>query len=223
MNGTLDKGLALMSAWWYRHYVLGLLFLSYVVNVMDRSSVLAVSLQSIKAEFGASDTQLGLLSGIAFAVFYLDDGHPDRGLADRSSRRNVLAVSVAVWSGMTALCGMAVNFAMLFATRVGTAIGEAGGSPPSHSLISDYFPKTERGRAFAIFALGVPFGTALGSFVRARRCRPMAGAPRSCWSDCRAAGVGAGLPDHQGAAARDCRTTPARCGSRPRCRACSRR
>ena len=132
---------------------------------MDRSSVLAVSLQSIKAEFGASDTQLGLLTGIAFAVFFSTMGIPIAAWADRSSRRNVLAVSIAVWSGMTALCGMALNFGMLFATRVGTAIGEAGGTPPSHSLISDYFPKTERGRAFAIFALGVPFGTALGSFV----------------------------------------------------------
>ena len=78
MDKSLDRGLALMSAWWYRHYVLGLLFLSYVVNVMDRSSVLAVSLQSIKAEFGASDTQLGLLSGIAFAVFFSHDGDPHR-------------------------------------------------------------------------------------------------------------------------------------------------
>ena len=165
MNTSLNTGVGLMTAWWYRHYVLGILFLAYVVNVMDRSSVLAVSLQSIKAEFGASDTQLGLLTGIAFAVFYSTMGIPIAALADRSSRRNVLAVSIAVWSGMTALCGTAVNFGMLFATRVGTAIGEAGGSPPSHSLISDYFPKTERGRAFAIFALGVPFGTALGNFV----------------------------------------------------------
>ena len=165
MHKSLDSGMALMTAWWYRHYVLGLLFLSYAINVMDRSSVLAVSLQSIKAEFGATDTQLGLLTGIAFAVFFSTFGVPIAALADRSSRRNVLAISIAVWSGMTALCGMAVNFGMLFATRVGTAIGEAGGTPPSHSLISDYFPTTKRGRAFAIFALGVPFGTALGSFV----------------------------------------------------------
>jgi MFS family permease len=165
MERTPDNGIAVMSAWWYRNYVLGVLFLSYAVNVMDRSSVLAVSLQSIKLEFGASDTQLGLLTGIAFALFFSTFGIPIAALADRSSRRNVLAVSIAVWSGMTALCGMAVNFTMLFATRVGTAIGEAGGTPPSHSLISDYFRKNERGRAFAIFALGVPFGTALGNFV----------------------------------------------------------
>lgn len=165
MHQNLDKGPALIASWWYRHYVLGLLFLSYAFNVMDRSSVLAVTLQSIKAEFGASDTQLGLLTGIAFALFFSTFGIPIAAIADRSSRRNVLAVSIAVWSGMTALCGMAVNFTMLFATRVGTAIGEAGGTPPSHSLISDYFKKNERGRAFAIFALGVPFGTALGTFA----------------------------------------------------------
>jgi MFS family permease len=165
MHKSPDTGLGVMTAWWYRNYVLGVLFLSYAVNVMDRSSVLAVSLQSIKAEFGASDTQLGLLTGIAFAVFFSTAGIPLAAWADRASRRNVLAVSIAIWSAMTALCGMAVNFTMLFATRVGTAIGEAGGTPPSHSLISDYFPKSERGRAFAMFALGVPFGTALGNFV----------------------------------------------------------
>ena len=165
MRKSPDASVALMTAWWYRHYVLGLLFLSYAINVIDRSSVLAVSLQSIKTEFGASDTQLGLLTGIAFAVFFSTFGIPIAALADRSSRRNVLAISIAFWSAMTALCGMAVNFGMLFVTRVGTAIGEAGGTPSSHSLISDYFRKNERGRAFAIFALGVPFGTALGTFA----------------------------------------------------------
>jgi len=155
----------LLSRLWYRRYVLGLLFMTYILNVVDRSPVLAVSLQFIKEEFQASDTQLGLLTGIAFALFYSTMGIPIAAWADRSNRRNVLALAVALWSGMTALCGYAVNFTMLFATRVGTAVGEAGGSPPSHSLISDYFPKRERGTAFSIFALGVPFGTMLGSLV----------------------------------------------------------
>lgn len=162
---AIERGATLLSAWWYRNYVLGLLFLTYVLNVIDRSPVLGVSLQFIKEEFGASDTQLGLLSGLAFTLFYSTMGIPIAALADRSSRVNVLAVSVAVWSGMTALCGAAVNFGMLFFTRVGTAVGEAGGSPPSHSLISDYFPKSERGRAFATFALGVPIGTAIGNYI----------------------------------------------------------
>ena len=156
-------GSGLMSKVWYRHYVLAVLFLAYVANTVDRSSVLAVSLQAIKLEFGATDTQLGLLGGIAFALFYSTLGIPIAAWADRTSRRNVLAVAVGTWSAMTALCGMAVNFIMLFAARIGTAIGEAGGSPPSHSLISDYFPKNRRGTAFSIFALGVPIGTMLGS------------------------------------------------------------
>ena len=155
----------LLSQPWYWYYVLFILFLSYVVNVMDRSSVLGLSLQGIKREFSASDFQLGLLGGIPFALFYATLGIPIAAWADRSSRRNVLTLAVAAWSAMTVLCGMAVNFGLLFAARVGTAIGEAGGSPPSHSLISDYFPKSRRGTAFAIFALGVPFGTALGSYV----------------------------------------------------------
>ena len=155
----------LLTARWYRRYVLGVLFLTYVLNVVDRSPVLGVSLQYIKKEFGVSDTQLGLLTGIAFALFYSTMGIPIAAWADRGNRRNVLALSVGVWSAMTALCGAAVSFVMLFAARVGTAIGEAGGSPPTHSLISDYFPKSERAKAFAIFALGVPFGTALGNYV----------------------------------------------------------
>ena len=149
----------------YWNYVLGLLTICYVVNVVDRSQVLAASLQAIKREFGASDFQLGMLTGLPFALFYSFMGIPIAAWADRSSRRNVLALAVGAWSAMTALCGMAVNFAMLFASRVGTAIGEAGGSPPSHSLISDYFPKIRRGTAFSIFALAVPVGTSLGAAV----------------------------------------------------------
>ena len=150
---------------WYWYYVLGLLFLSYVLNTVDRNSVLSLLLEDIKKEFGASDAQLGLLGGIPFALFYAFLGIPLAAWADRSNRRNLLAFAVAMWSVMTAVCGAAVNFVMLFISRVGVAVGEAGGSPPSHSLISDYFPKSRRGTAFSIFALGVPFGTALGNFV----------------------------------------------------------
>lgn len=148
---------------WYRNYVLLILTLCYVSNVMDRSQILAASIQAIKAEFGASDFQLGMLTGLPFALFYSVMGIPIAAWADRSSRRNVLAISVGVWSAMTALFGMAVNFVTLFMARVGTAVGEAGGSPPSHSLISDYFPKLKRGTAFSIFALAVPIGTSLGA------------------------------------------------------------
>jgi MFS family permease len=140
-----------------------MLTLCYVINTMDRSQILAASLQSIKKEFAASDFQMGLLTGVPFAIFYSVMGIPIARLADRTSRRNVLALAVASWSAMTAIFGMSVNYAMLFAARVGTAIGEAGGSPPSHSLISDYFQKSRRGTAFAVFALGVPIGTSLGA------------------------------------------------------------
>jgi MFS family permease len=156
---------SLLSKPWYWYYVLGLLTLCYVANVVDRSQVLAASLQAIKREFGATDTQLGILSGLPFAIFYSFLGIPIAAWADRSSRRNVLAWSCALWSAATGLCGMAVNFGMLFGARVFTAIGEAGGSPPSHSLISDYFPRLKRGTAFSIFALAVPIGTSIGAGV----------------------------------------------------------
>ena len=153
----------LLTRTWYAYYVLILLTLGYVLNTMDRSQILAASLQAIKKEFAASDFQMGVLTGIPFAFFYSIMGIPIAAWADRSSRRNVLALAVASWSAMTALFGMSVNYAMLFAGRVGTAIGEAGGSPPSHSLISDYFPKSRRGTAFSIFALGVPLGSFAGA------------------------------------------------------------
>src|SRR5437773_692243 len=147
---------SLLSKPWYWYYVLGLLTLCYVANVVDRSQVLAASLQAIKREFRATDAQLGMLSGLPFALFYSFLGIPIAAWADRSSRRNVLAWSCALWSAATGTCGMAANFSMLFLARIGTAVGEAGGSPPSHSLISDYFPKLRRGTAFSIFALAVP-------------------------------------------------------------------
>jgi predicted MFS family arabinose efflux permease len=160
---TLAAQSPLLTKTWYANYVLVALTLCYVINTVDRSQILAASLQAIKKEFGASDFQMGVLTGIPFALFYSIMGIPIAAWADRSSRRNVLALAVASWSAMTAIFGMAVNYTMLFAARVGTAIGEAGGSPPSHSLISDYFAKSRRGTAFSIYALGVPIGTSLGA------------------------------------------------------------
>ena len=149
---------------WYAGYVLALLALAYAVNVMDRS-VLAVLLESIKHTFHTTDTQQGLLGGLAFALFYATLGVPIAALADRTSRRNVLAVCALLWSVMTALCGMASSFPLLLAARVGTAVGEAGGTPPSHSLVSDYFPLSTRATALSLYALGVPLGSMLGSFL----------------------------------------------------------
>jgi MFS family permease len=148
----------------YRNYVLGVLFLAYVVNVMDRG-VLALLLEGIRHEFTLTDRQLGFLSGLPFALFYSTLGIPIAVLADRSIRRNVLAACCALWSVATAACGMAVNFTTLVSARALTAVGEAGGTPPSHSLISDYFARSTRATALSIYALGVPVGTMLGSLL----------------------------------------------------------
>ena len=148
----------------YRGYVLGVLVLGYAVNVMDRG-VLALLLEGIRHEFTLTDRQLGFLSGLPFALFYSTLGIPIAMLADRSVRRNVLAGCCALWSAATAACGFAFNFSSLIAARAATAVGEAGGTPPSHSLISDYFPKVNRATALSIYALGVPVGTMLGNLL----------------------------------------------------------
>jgi len=163
-EGALPVESRSLAARWYAGYVLVVLALAYAVNVMDRS-VLAVLLESIKHTFHTTDTQQGLLGGLAFALFYATLGVPIAALADRTSRRNVLAVCALLWSVMTALCGMAATFPLLLAARVGTAVGEAGGTPPSHSLISDYFPLSARATALSLYALGVPLGSVLGSLL----------------------------------------------------------
>jgi MFS family permease len=151
----------------YRYYVLGVLFLTYAVNVMDRG-VLGVLLDSIKDEFALNDLQIGFLSSLPFAFFYATLGVPIAALADRTVRRNVLSTCCALWSIATAACGMAVNFGTLLVGRALTGVGEAGGTPPSHSLISDYFSSATRATALSIYALGVPLGTMLGNFIAGR-------------------------------------------------------
>jgi len=146
----------------YRWYALSLLVVVYVFNFIDRS-ILGILVQPIKEDLGASDTAMGFLGGIAFAIFYTFVGIPIARLADTGSRINVLTVSLALWSGATALCGLALNFWHLLAARIGVAVGEAGGSPPSHSMISDMFPPERRATALAIYALGIPIGTMLGN------------------------------------------------------------
>lgn len=148
----------------YRWYVLGVLVLGYIFNVIDRGA-LGILVQPIKNELQISDTAMGLLTGLAFSVFYSVMGVPIARLADRWSRINVLSLAIALWSVATAACGAAWNYASLFTFRSLTAVGEAGGSPPSHSLISDYFPISTRATALAIYAMAVPFGTAIGSYT----------------------------------------------------------
>ena len=148
----------------YRKYALGILLVGYIINFVDRS-ILSLLLEPIKMELVLSDSQLGFLGGLAFAVFYTFLGIPIAALADRRSRVKILAVSMVIWSAMTAACGLANNFLTLLLARIGVGIGEAGASPPSHSLISDYFPIETRATALSIYALGIPLGTMIGSFV----------------------------------------------------------
>jgi MFS family permease len=145
----------------YRAYVLCVLWLTYILNFVDRQ-LITILLEPIKLEFGASDTAMGFLSGFAFALFYASLGVPVARLADRWSRRNVIAISIGLWSAMTALCGLAGSFWQLALARVGVGIGEAGGTPPSHSLIADYFPVEQRATALSIHATATQFGVLIG-------------------------------------------------------------
>ncbi|MFN3945950.1 MAG: spinster family MFS transporter [Allosphingosinicella sp.] len=143
--------------------VLWILLLAYIFNFVDRQ-IIGILAVPIKADLALSDTQLGLMGGLAFALFYTGLGIPIAWVADRWSRVNIIAAAVAVWSGFTALCGFAQNFWHLFLARMGVGVGEAGGVAPSYSLIADYFPPTRRARALAIFSFGIPIGSALGIF-----------------------------------------------------------
>jgi len=140
-----------------RHYVLAVLFLVYVTAYLDRQ-LLAMLLPAIKRDLDLSDTLLGLLTGPAFAAFYIILGFPIARIADRASRRIVLAVSIGLWSVMTMATGFARDVAMLALCRVGVGIGEAGCTPPAHSIIADLFPAHERGTALAIYSLGISAG-----------------------------------------------------------------
>ena len=143
--------------------VLLILLLAYIFNFVDRQ-IIGILAVPIKAELGLTNTQLGLMGGLAFALFYSGLAIPIAWLADRKSRVNIIAGSVALWSLFTAACGLVQNFWQLFLARMGVGIGEAGGVAPSYALISDFYPKEKRGRALAFFSLGIPIGSALGIF-----------------------------------------------------------
>ncbi len=148
----------------YRFYVLAVLVLIYMLNFLDRQ-IIGILAAPLKAEFGLSDSQFGLLGGIAFASVYSTLAIPLAWLADRYSRVWIMTGALAVWSGFTALCGMAGSFTQLFLCRMGVGVGEAGGVAPAYSLISDYFPPHQRARALAVFAFGIPLGMAAGTLV----------------------------------------------------------
>jgi MFS family permease len=148
----------------YAYYVLAVLFVVYIFNFIDRQ-ILAILLEPIKQDLKVSDTALGFLTGFAFAVFYTFAGLPLARIADRWVRRSLIAISLATWSLMTALSGLARNFTDLALARVGVGIGEAGASPPAHSLLSDYFPPEKRATVLAIYSSGIYVGVGLGFWL----------------------------------------------------------
>jgi len=152
----------------YGYFVLGVLTTVYSFNFIDRQ-LLVILQESIKAEMGLSDTQLGLLSGFSFAIFYVSFGIPLAKLADSWIRRDVIVISLTIWSSMTAVSGFAQNFIHLLLARIGVAIGEAGGSPPAHAMVSDIFNQQQRATALAIYStginIGILFGFLLGGWI----------------------------------------------------------
>jgi MFS family permease len=150
----------------YRRYVLLILTLVYAFNFIDRQ-IIGILSPFIKVDLDLDDAQLGLLKGFAFALLYTIVGIPLAWLADRYSRVNIVAISLTIWSGFTALSGLATNFTQLALARIGVGIGEAGGSPPSHSMISDLYDPTERAKALAVYSLGIPFGIMAAYFAAA--------------------------------------------------------
>ncbi|MEM9617051.1 MAG: MFS transporter [Pseudomonadota bacterium] len=145
----------------YRAYVLFILVVVYTFNFIDRQ-IVGILAVPIKADLALTDTQLSLMGGLAFALFYTFLGIPIAMLADRKSRTWIMTAALAIWSAMTALCGLAQNFTQLFLARLGVGVGEAGGVAPAYSLISDYFPPEMRARALSIYSFGIPVGSALG-------------------------------------------------------------
>jgi predicted MFS family arabinose efflux permease len=146
----------------YKSLVLSLLVTAYTFNFIDRTIISTIG-QAIKVDLKITDTQLGLLGGLYFALLYTILGIPIARLAERFSRVNIITAAIVVWSGFTALCGTATSFAMLAAYRFGVGFGEAGLNPPAHSLISDYFEPKKRASALAVYAFGIPFGTMIGA------------------------------------------------------------
>lgn len=146
----------------YKGVVLGLLVTAYTFNFIDRTIIATIG-QAIKVDLKITDTQLGLLGGLYFALLYTLLGIPIARLAERFSRVNIISAAIVIWSGFTALCGTATSFAQLAAFRFGVGFGEAGLSPPSHSLISDYFEPKKRATALSIYSFGIPLGTMVGA------------------------------------------------------------
>lgn len=148
----------------YRAYVLTMLVLVYTFNFIDRQ-IVAILAVPIKADLRLTDAQLGLMGGLAFALLYTTLGIPIARVADRASRTWIMTWALALWSAMSAACGLAHSFLQLFLARLGVGIGEAGGVAPAYSLICDFFPRNQRARALGIYSFGIPIGSALGVVI----------------------------------------------------------
>jgi MFS family permease len=146
----------------YKRVVVASLLAAYTLNFIDRT-ILATIGQAIKVDLKLTDTELGLLGGFAFAVLYTLLGVPIARLAERFNRVSIISLAIVVWSGFTAACGLAGNFTALLALRVGVGVGEAGCSPPSHSLISDYYEPKRRASALSVYSFGIPLGAMIGA------------------------------------------------------------
>ncbi len=142
-------------------YTLGLLLVIYSVNQIDRQ-IMSILIEPVKNELLLSDTQMGWLVGGAFAIFYTFAGFPIARMADRGNRRNIMSIALLIWSVMTVASGLSRSFAQLMAARIGVGVGEAGCTPPAHSIISDSFPTERRATALSIYSLGVPIGLLFG-------------------------------------------------------------
>lgn len=145
---------------------LWILLIVYIFNFIDRQ-IVNILAEPIARDLGLNDTQIGLMTGLAFALFYTVLGIPIARFADRAttSRPKLIAAALAIWSAMTALCGLAQNFSQLLLARIGVGVGEAGCTPPAHSLISDIVPPEKRSSALAFYSLGIPVGTLMGMII----------------------------------------------------------
>ncbi len=148
----------------YRAYALLMLTVVYTFNFVDRG-LIGITQEALKHDLGVDDFQLGLLGGPAFAILYTLLGVPIARYAERSNRITIVAIGAAVWSAMTAVCGLAGNYLQLVVARIGVGIGEAACTPPSQSVLTDYYPSARRATALAIYALGIPIGTMISAFI----------------------------------------------------------
>lgn len=159
---TTDNGSTTPAS--YRNVVLAMLLIVYTLNYLDRQ-IVGILAQAIKADLKLTDSQLGLMGGLAFAILYTSLAIPIARLADRFNRVRIITIALVTWSAFTGLCGMAAGFTSLFLARLGVGIGEAGGIAPTLSILSDYFPPERRARALALLALGLPLGSAFGLLI----------------------------------------------------------